>query len=148
MKSVAKSEKVKDGKIGVKVAHSKIDKVSKIKTKESSNEEKIMEISLRAQTIVGESIKLFNPTQVVNYAIYGDKNYLDYEIKDYVVYGKPSNVLRPGSVIIAKDHSHLGIIDSDAKYFFHASEIEEKVEKVDIRELKSIFPMGYLIRSN
>ena len=116
------------------------------KTKNDKKEQNMFEDTFRAETIVGESIKSYNPAQVVNYALFGDKNHLDYEINDYLVFGKESKKLLPGSVIIGKAKMHLGIVNVDAKFFIHASLNEGKVVKVPISQLKALFPEGYTIR--
>ena len=104
------------------------------------------EAAARVESLVGKSRNEYVCNQVVNYGIYGVKDYKGYLANTYLQFGTKVSNFAPGYVIVAVDGVHVGMVSADGKMFIHSSSSKWQVVKVSLDQLKYIFPQGYQIR--
>jgi hypothetical protein len=98
----------------------------------------------RAEEIVGKSRSEYQCNHVVNYVLNGNKN-LGGLAQDYLKYGQTTQAPSEGVVVVGLDGVHVGIFVS-ASEFIHSSSSRFQVIKVNLTQLRFVFPKGYELR--
>jgi len=103
----------------------------------------------RAHFLNGELSEHFSAVQVLHFAYY-DYPYLTIAkmCKYYLNhFGEAVDTPKPGFVIVAKDGTHCGVIDSDGDKFIHSNPVKKEVTVTPLALAKDFFKSGYVFKN-
>jgi len=98
----------------------------------------------RATEIIGKPRSEYQCNHVVNYILNGMKS-VGGLAHDYLSYGHSVDTPAAGVVVVSSDGVHVGIFVSTTE-FVHSSSTRQQVIKVNISQLRFVFPRGYQLR--